>query len=63
MLTIAAPSLDTFSSTPALASVAADLVAGNDDYTYTLNRALSDDEKAALEAAQCTVYQDQACNA
>lgn len=57
MLTIAAPALDTFSSTPDLASVAADLVAGDDDYTFTLERALSDDEKTALEAAQCTVYQ------
>lgn len=57
MLTIEAPALDTFSSTPALASVAADLVAGDDDYTYTLDRTLSDDEKAALDAAQCTVYQ------
>lgn len=56
MLTIAAPALDTFSSTPALASIAADLVAGDDDYTYTLDRALSDEEKAALEDAQCTVY-------
>lgn len=57
MLIIAAPALDTFSSSesPVMSALAADLQAGSDDYTFTLGRALSDEEKEALDAAQCTV--------
>lgn len=58
MTTITAPALDTFSANyenPVIADLAADLEAGDNEYTFTLDRDLSDDERRALSDAQCMV--------
>jgi hypothetical protein len=56
---IAVPCLDTFSSSysnPVAFALAADLRPGSDDTTFILDRAISSEERAFLDASQCVVH-------
>jgi hypothetical protein len=58
MFIIAAPSLDTFSSSysnPVAFALVEDLRPGGDDTTFILDRAISSEERAFLDASQCVV--------